>query len=859
MESLNCDTCSKKFKTIDGLKKHKETHHIKLIIEDDDDVNDETIISFDKLSKPDLIKKCKELNIKNYSSKSKKELLEIINNVTNKKPLEQEPIANYVLPLPLMHESNAKGLKYIDLFCGIGGFHQALNKLNAECVLACDIDKSCREVYYENYKLMPVEDVKKINEKEMPDFDIICGGFPCFIEGTKVLTNNGYKNIEDVLLSDKLLTHTGTFQNILNLQRKIYSNQLYGIKIKYHSETISCTEEHPFYVREKTRKWNSMNKKYDYTYKEPEWKKANELTENDYYGMVINTNSIIPEFTFEIKINKNNSELKNIILNDKNMWYMMGYFIGDGWIEETKKSDGRTMNKIRFAINNKDAPEVLNKIRNVLKITDKKCDTGECKKYGCCDIIWYNILKQFGKYAHGKLIPEWVHDAPSEFIQEFICGYIKADGCVTKKNVIQITTVSYDLAHGLQRLYLKLGHIFSVKKQIREKKHIIEGRQVNQRDTYQISGKLNKIKKYSFIENNYVWFPLSSIKITETLNTPVYNFEVENDNSYIVENVIVHNCQPFSNGGKKKTFGDERGLLFDEIMRIAKEKNPRFMFLENVKHILKVSNGEVVEYIKEKIKNLGYKLQIFEISPHNYGIPQQRERVYFVCVRNDIYNGVDIELPIFNGEIQMSNYLDEKEKIDKKYFINGDILKVLDAWDEMVQKFEVGEKISPTIMINDAYRSYTEEDFNEFPDWKQDYITKNKPLLEKYKPEFDEWYQKHSDVLQKREIYGKLEWQTGVIQNNDSIFNHFIQVRQSGIRVKKSKYFPTLVAISQIPIYGKEKRYITPRECARLQSFPDSFILAKDDKHSYKQLGNSVNVDNVYTVISSTLKHYGLF
>ena len=55
------------------------------------------------------------------------------------------------------------------------------------------------------------------------------------------------------------------------------------------------------------------------------------------------------------------------------------------------------------------------------------------------------------------------------------------------------------------------------------------------------------------------------------------------------------------------------------------------MFLENVKHILKVSNGEVLKYIKQKIKDTGYQLQIFNMSPHNYGIPQQRERIYFVC------------------------------------------------------------------------------------------------------------------------------------------------------------------------------------------------------------------------------------
>lgn len=318
-------------------------------------------------------------------------------------------------------------------------------------------------------------------------------------------------------------------------------------------------------------------------------------------------------------------------------------------------------------------------------------------------------------------------------------------------------------------------------------------------------------------------------------------------------------CQAFSNGGKKKCFDDERGLLFDEIIRIAKVRKPRFMFLENVKHILKVSNGEVIAYIKHKIAETGYKLQIFQISPHNYGIPQQRERVYFVCVRNDIaIESSEIELPPMTKCVgaTFQKFLDKKTSIPPKYFIKDDILNVLDAWDLIVKQMEIGQKMSPTIMIHDAFTMYSQSELDAFPEWKSDYITKNRPIIEKYRDIFVAWYETHKELLKKREIYGKLEWQTGPIQTSDSIFNHFIQIRQSGIRVKKGQYFPTLVAISQIPIYGKEKRYITPRECARLQSFPESFKLAEDDKKSYKQLGNSVNVDNVYTVISSTLKHY---
>jgi DNA (cytosine-5)-methyltransferase 1 len=318
-------------------------------------------------------------------------------------------------------------------------------------------------------------------------------------------------------------------------------------------------------------------------------------------------------------------------------------------------------------------------------------------------------------------------------------------------------------------------------------------------------------------------------------------------------------CQPFSNAGKKKTFKDNRGLLFDEIINIVKVKKPKFLFLENVKHILKVSNGNVIKYIKEKLDENGYTLQLFNMSPHKYGVPQQRERVYFICIRKDIYKNQDVNLihPEINiDDIVFEDYLDTKETINEKYFLKGDVLKSLEVWEEMIKLFEVEEKISPTIMANEFYKNYSDEEFAELAIWRQDYITKNKPLYNKYKPHWDAWYEKNKEILRRREIYGKLEWQVGKIKHNDSIFNYFIQMRQSGIRVKKPQYFPTLVAISQIPIYGKEKRYITPKECLRLQSFPDDFKLLEDDRHSYKQLGNCVNVNNVTNVIESTLKMY---
>jgi len=531
-----------------------------------------------------------------------------------------------------------KEIKYIDLFCGLGAFHYAFNSLHTEdtkykCVFACDIDDKVRKIYKENYGITPEGDINNINIENIPDFDILCAGFPCFIAGTQTLTNNGYKNIEDVKLTDKLLTHTGKFQNILNLQRKQYSGKIFDIKIKYHPEIISSTEEHPFYICEKKKKWDSLNRQYNIFFTEPKWKKANELTINDYFGMVINDNEIIPEFTFEKTINQHKKEQLYIKLDNLDYWFVMGYLIGDGWIEETIKEDGRCMYKIRFAINNKDEEEVFERINRVIPITDKNCDTGDkCKKFGCSNIIWYNILKQFGKFDHGKLIPEWVQDAPKEFIQEFINGYMKAYGCIKNNNILQITTVSSNLAYGLQRLYLKLGYIFSINKRVRPKTTVIEGRTVNQRDTYCIRGTLQRERQISsFIRDNYVWFAPFKITKREITEIPVYNFEVQNDNSYIVMNTIVHNCQPFSIAGKKEGFEDKiKGNLFYAILKIIDIKTPNTIVLENVKNLLTIDGGETFNTINTELQKRGYIVSFKIIDSKYYNSPQSRQRLFII-------------------------------------------------------------------------------------------------------------------------------------------------------------------------------------------------------------------------------------
>ena len=86
----------------------------------------------------------------------------------------------------------------------------------------------------------------------------------------------------------------------------------------------------------------------------------------------------------------------------------------------------------------------------------------------------------------------------------------------------------------------------------------------------------------------------------------------------------------------------------------------------------------------------------------------------------------------------------------------------------------------------------------------------------------------------------KFEWQAGQT-DTPSVWDNIIQFRPSGIRVKPGTYFPALVAITQTSIVGSRKRKLTLRECARLQSFPDSFVPDENERQAYKQFGNAVN------------------
>jgi DNA (cytosine-5)-methyltransferase 1 len=299
-------------------------------------------------------------------------------------------------------------------------------------------------------------------------------------------------------------------------------------------------------------------------------------------------------------------------------------------------------------------------------------------------------------------------------------------------------------------------------------------------------------------------------------------------------------CQPFSSAGHREGVADTRGSLFREIERIVEHHRPKVLLLENVKHIMKIQKGVVFQTIIKTFENLGYHMKTVVMSPHQFGIPQNRERVYFMGVRQDF------EPP--PAPVKVKHSILRKEA---GFDISSELKKVFAAWDEILPVIRRSGAKHPVLL--DEFKN--EDDLSTYPKWKKGYVQSNQTLYAREPEVWDAWMKKHEELFKVKKVYRKLEWQVGEIRETDSITNHFIQLRQSGMRVKKATTFPTLVAIVQTPIYGPEQRYLTPRECARLQSFPDTHQLHEKNQVAYKQLGNSVNVNVVQHIMGHLLTY----
>lgn len=313
-------------------------------------------------------------------------------------------------------------------------------------------------------------------------------------------------------------------------------------------------------------------------------------------------------------------------------------------------------------------------------------------------------------------------------------------------------------------------------------------------------------------------------------------------------------CQAFSKAGKQEGFLDEtKGTLFFDIERILLAKKPKYIILENVRNLVSHDKGKTWKTISSHLKACGYRLteKPIIVSPHQFGIPQLRERVVILGV----YNPKEVEKPL---KIEFNNLLSKNEnniysiledQADEKYKISELEESVLTAWDEFYKNIDI-KVIGFPIWVE----CFKKEPQLDYPQWKNDFIRKNNQLYQSNKEFIDSWLKKNSYLKDWIPTYRKFEWQCGT--SIDTIWDGIIQMRPSGIRVKTPTCFPALVAMVHIPIIGKYKRRLTVREAARLQSFPESFIPNENDKQAYKQFGNAVNVEVIRRCAEQLFEKY---
>ena len=385
-------------------------------------------------------------------------------------------------------------------------------------------------------------------------------------------------------------------------------------------------------------------------------------------------------------------------------------------------------------------------------------------------------------------------------------------------------------------------------------------------------------------------------------------------------------CQPFSQAGKRQGFEDEkdRGNLFNYIADIIQEHRPKYVILENVSNLKGHDNGNTWNVIYNRLSNpiedggLNYEVKSEILSPHQFGIPQHRKRIYIICKNRDYGNLDYFEFPKATRKFECNikkiiNPLDTdiiKLKPDTINQLNvwqefidntinaGDDIPTFPVWamefganydfediapafqkpEELIgKKGKLGKKITAGSLSECLAQLpiYARTNKNKkFPAWKIRYIQQNREFYLKHKKWLDKWLKK---IEKLDNSHQKFEWNCG--KNAEPIIeDKIVQFRASGIRVKLPTFSPALNLVgTQIPIFPwieipktilkkgehPKGRYMTVLEAAAIQGITDPRRFDLDYKKEgyplsqnriFEALGNAVNVTLVKHIAKNLIK-----
>ncbi|MBW7954302.1 DNA (cytosine-5-)-methyltransferase [Candidatus Gracilibacteria bacterium] len=172
-------------------------------------------------------------------------------------------------------------------------------------------------------------------------------------------------------------------------------------------------------------------------------------------------------------------------------------------------------------------------------------------------------------------------------------------------------------------------------------------------------------------------------------------------------------CQDFSINGKRKGLEGNRGSLFFELLRILKDKKPKYFIFENVKGLLSQNEGKDFQIILNELENAGYIVKYKVLNAKNFGLPQNRERVFIIGQRKDL-GTFDLDIPTTNGNNKaiLMDVLDDE--VHEKYYKNQK--RILGMYNSKFQseRVESQDKVCGCLMVGGSKKSIVLNKDKEF-------------------------------------------------------------------------------------------------------------------------------------------------
>lgn len=289
-------------------------------------------------------------------------------------------------------------------------------------------------------------------------------------------------------------------------------------------------------------------------------------------------------------------------------------------------------------------------------------------------------------------------------------------------------------------------------------------------------------------------------------------------------------CQSFSLVGKQRGLDDTRGTLFYEYARLIDEINPKVFIYENVRAVTSHNGGKTWEKMQEVFKELGYSVSWTVLNAKNYGIPQNRERLFVVGIRNDLSQPVDFTFPEpIPLEKKMKDFL--MENAPGGYFLPKKGVEFVTMERNLSKKFtQIDGEVQLCQKKNQQFNWHGDFVFQS----EEDAQAHNIPDLEKYF--LSEKVRKYVLSSGTKNFYSKPAVDLEIAR---PLLTTMHKMHRAGV----DNYVTTQGRL----------RKLTPRECLRLMGFSDTFKIVVSDTSMYQQAGNSIVVDVLIAIMRQIL------